>query len=1109
MKSRKKKSAYRHSAVHPLTETPSMDPTIYERIPIGYQSLDEKGHFIHVNQTWLDIFGYTREEVIGHSFGDFLDPEWIDLFKERFPRFRRIGEVLGVDFKIRCKNGSMIHVRLNGSIEHDENGHFLKTHCFITDISTQKQVEEAHKLQGDRLRLALEATSDGLWDWNVATNEVYFSPRYYTMLGYEPDELPAAFDTWESLLHPEDRGRALQVVRDHIESKREIFAVEFRLKTKTGRWRWILGRGKVMERDENENPVRMIGTHVDISLSKNAERAIRKSEEKLNAMLASIGDHMSMMDRDFNIIWANSTARNMFGSHIVGRKCYEVFHGRKEPCDPQPCLTLKAFQDGRIHQHETRVTDQNGNHRYLHCTANVALRDKDGRPTAVIEVSKDITRLVETQAALEESEESYRKLSENLPGMVFRLYLNEDKRMKFFNNMLETMTGYQAEELACNGLCYIESLIVPEDRSGMVRSVQESILNNTIYEVEYRIRHKDGDIRYFLERGRPVLDRDGHPSHIDGVVLDQTKRKQAEKAMNRQLEEQISLFESIDEAIYVSDPDTYEILYANAVTKETFDRDIVGRKCYQALQGLEQPCDFCTNAIIFEKNPGHPHVWEFKNKLTGRWYHCIDKVISWPDGRKVRYELAVDIHEHKLAEESLRASENLYRVLTENVADGVVIYQNGKMVFANASFSRMTGYEVNTLLRMDPEKLFQDEDKNMFKNIVEDFENDIPGGSVESLLLHRNGSELWTEAEYNIIQWKGEAALLGTVRDITEHKFKEMEMVREKEHLRKENLKLRAGIKDRYRFGDMIGKSDGMQQVYELIMRAAGSDANVVIHGESGTGKELIARTIHAMSDLNQNAFVPVNCGAVPEALFESEFFGYKKGAFTGANMDKHGFFDTARDGTLFLDEVGELTLSMQAKLLRAVEGGGYVPVGSNRVKKTQARIIAATNRDLSDMVQKGLFREDFFYRLHVIPIDVPPLRRRKEDIPLLVDHFLRKNQTNGKPKSISGRILEMLINHDWPGNVRELQNLLSRYLSLNRLDFITPGPPPGPDMDIMTEDEAPLDGMGLRDVLETFEKGFLVKSLKRNRWHKGKTAEQLKIPERTLYRKLKQYQLN
>jgi transcriptional regulator with PAS, ATPase and Fis domain len=205
-------------------------------------------------------------------------------------------------------------------------------------------------------------------------------------------------------------------------------------------------------------------------------------------------------------------------------------------------------------------------------------------------------------------------------------------------------------------------------------------------------------------------------------------------------------------------------------------------------------------------------------------------------------------------------------------------------------------------------------------------------------------------------------------------------------------------------------------------LKAAESNANVIIYGESGTGKELVAKSIHALSDRGSKPFVPVNCGAIPENLIESEFFGYQKGAFTGANQEKAGFLSAANGGTLFLDEVGEINANMQIKLLRAIDGGGFSPLGSNQIVKPDIRIIAATNRDLADKIHQGHFRSDFFYRIHVIPINLPSLRERREDIPLLIHHFLQLFGDDNKLQSIPETTMQAMQRYDWPGNVREFK---------------------------------------------------------------------------------------
>jgi transcriptional regulator with PAS, ATPase and Fis domain len=327
--------------------------------------------------------------------------------------------------------------------------------------------------------------------------------------------------------------------------------------------------------------------------------------------------------------------------------------------------------------------------------------------------------------------------------------------------------------------------------------------------------------------------------------------------------------------------------------------------------------------------------------------------------------------------------------------------------------------------------------------------------------------------------------------------------------LRKENIRLRSNIKDRYRFGEIIGKSPAMQEVYELILKASATNANVIVYGESGTGKELVAHAIHRLSDRKEGRFIAVNCGAIPENLLESEFFGYRKGAFSGAAADKDGFLDRADGGTLFLDELGEIGPNLQVKLLRVLEGGGYTPIGGHEVKKPDVRIIAATNRDLQAQVNRGIMREDFFYRIHIIPIQLPPLRERKDDIPLLIEHFMKQAGGETNPPVITGEMLEAMVRHNWPGNVRELQNVLQRYRSLNRFDLLketTRQPAQKTDMIAGLPIEA--QGESFQAAMARCERHLLLSVLENNQWQREVAAQVLGLPLRTFYRKLKKHGL-
>jgi len=296
-----------------------------------------------------------------------------------------------------------------------------------------------------------------------------------------------------------------------------------------------------------------------------------------------------------------------------------------------------------------------------------------------------------------------------------------------------------------------------------------------------------------------------------------------------------------------------------------------------------------------------------------------------------------------------------------------------------------------------------------------------------------------------------------------------------------------------------------MQDVYEHISKAAGSIANVIIYGESGTGKELVAREIHKLSDNQDRPFVPVNCSAIPENLFESEFFGYKKGAFTGANLDKPGYFDQANGGTLFLDELGEIDLTGQVKLLRVLEGGGYTPVGGNEVKKADVRIVAATNRNLKEELKNGRMREDFFYRIHIIPITLPPLRERKDGLPLLIEHFL---SIYANMPVLDGKVLGMLYNYEWPENVRELQNVLQRYITLKTLDFMSTSVPKSVSIEDFDTVDIQNNSESLSQAMDRFEKNIIRSVLGKNQWRKNRAASELNVNRKTLFRKMKKYGL-
>ncbi|MCG8639210.1 MAG: sigma-54-dependent Fis family transcriptional regulator [Desulfobacterales bacterium] len=346
--------------------------------------------------------------------------------------------------------------------------------------------------------------------------------------------------------------------------------------------------------------------------------------------------------------------------------------------------------------------------------------------------------------------------------------------------------------------------------------------------------------------------------------------------------------------------------------------------------------------------------------------------------------------------------------------------------------------------------------------------------------------------------------------DIHDRKEKETAPVTLEQDLKQENIILKSAAISRYGLDKLVGHSYRMQELYNLILEVASSDASVLIYGESGTGKELTAQAIHNLGIKKKHPFLPVNCGGIPDNLVESEFFGYKKGAFTGAHIDKSGFLQIADKGTLFLDEIGEINLNMQVKLLRVIDGDGYTPLGGNEIIKPNIRIISATNRDLKRLVSAGRMRSDFFYRINVIPIYLPPLRERPEDISLLIYHFLKKFSRSGRMPYIPPNIMNALEGYNWPGNIRELQNIIHRYVALNRLDVFEPyitndlDSTPGKEFFPEMPCGLPEKPFQIKQALRDYERQLILHSLRSFKGNQSRTADNLGMNRKTLYSKIK-----
>ena len=389
----------------------------------------------------------------------------------------------------------------------------------------------------------------------------------------------------------------------------------------------------------------------------------------------------------------------------------------------------------------------------------------------------------------------------------------------------------------------------------------------------------------------------------------------------------------------------------------------------------------------------------------------------------------------------------------------------------------------------------------------------MPGMDGIETLQHLKGKEVNTEAE--ILMMTAYATVDTAVQAMKEGAFDylvkpfspdEIEMQIKKivthRELVLENILLRQKLEERSEYDEIVGKSDAMQKIYDLISQVAPTDSTVLITGESGTGKELIAQAIHGNSQRCYMPFVAVSCGALPDSLLESELFGYEKGAFTGADYTKKGRFELADKGTLFLDEIGDISLKTQVDLLRVLQQKEFRRLGGQEEIKVDVRVLAATNQDLKKAISENRFREDLFYRLNVISIHVPPLRERKEDVPLLAKAFIHRYclELNKEPVQITSPAMQLLMDYDWPGNVRELENVIERALVIGR------------GQEIVTDDlpfsRKELGAEAFPKSLKLMEKMHIKRILEETDWNISKTARLLEIDRQTLYNKITKYKI-
>jgi len=435
--------------------------------------------------------------------------------------------------------------------------------------------------------------------------------------------------------------------------------------------------------------------------------------------------------------------------------------------------------------------------------------------------------------------------------------------------------------------------------------------------------------------------------------------------------------------------------------------------------------------------------------------------------------------------------ESINEIILNSIVDGVfTVDPDWKITYFNAAAERITGIPAGEAVGRFCAEIFKADVCEGACVLRRTIETGEPICNEMVKIMRSDGKTLRVSVSTALLKDK-DGNVIGGVET-----FRDMST----------EFELRKKLTKSYSFEDIISKNHRIQELFDILPDIAGSDSTVLIEGESGTGKELFARAIHSLSVNRNGRLVTVNCGALPDTLLESELFGYRKGAFTDARSDKPGRFAMAEGGTIFLDEIGEISSAMQVRLLRVLQDGVYEPLGSNEPVHSDVRVIAATNSSLKNLVSQGKFRKDLYYRINVVRLHIPSLRKRRDDIPLLVNHFINRfnRLKNRNIQDVSPEVLSILMAYDFPGNVRELENIIEHAFVLCRGGIIEPGHLPEGLGKTEKKDEVD-SGKGLQEI----EAKFIKNALRRNNWNRTRTAEELGIHKTTLWRKVKRLDID
>jgi len=1030
---------------------------VVNTVPAHVWSTSPEGQVDFVNDRWLQFTGLTLDEAVGWKWEAVLHPDDRTRVLADWHTALKKGRAVEHEARVRRADGEYCWWFIRNVPLRDETGKLVRWYGTAIDIEDRKRAEQALRKSEERWRSVFENSAIGvaLTDLNgrfLATNHVY-----QTMVGYTEEELRAL--CFLDVTHEDYREANRALITELLEGKRRQFQIEKKYLRKDGSSIWVSNNVSLVPGTERV-PRFIMALSEDITERKRAEQALRRSEAYLAEAhrLAKTGSWAYSPAAEKCIYWSDEMLR-IFGldpqtSDLPDR---EEFLRLVHPQDRDRFNERidKAFREKTDFVQDYRIVLTDGTVKHIQGIGHPVLDETGniveyvGTDVDVTERKRDEEKLRHTEADLLEAQRISQTGSWKHDVSSGKVTVSPEVYRIF---------GVTADEDP-SAVEFWLNRNHPEDGKRIRELFERSEIQKTDYRADYRIVLPGGAVKYLHAIGHPVLNDSGDLVEFVGTVMDVTAAKQAEEALRRSegyLAEAQKLTHTGSWAVPVPQFENaqreagqelallsrfgWNASYWSKEMYQIFGLDPAPKPpSYMEVVRLLHPEDARHYTPVVEQAIRDKTDFEIDHRLllpngAAKYIHVVGHPVVNASGDVIELVgTAMDVTEQlearaalETAFEQIKAEETELRRMTDAIASYIyVLRPDGTVLHANQTVLDYTGLTLEDVQREDQRaRIFHPED---VERLREERDEGLARGKpfeLEQRALGKDGNYRWFLVRYNplrddqgnIIRW------YATGTDIEDRK-------RAEERMLSENLALREQIDQALMFEEVVGTSPALRAVLARVAKVAPADSTVLLTGETGTGKELIARAIHKRSRRSSHAFVSVNCAAIPSSLIASELFGHEKGAFTGATQRRLGRFELAEEGTIFLDEVGELPAETQITLLRVLQEREFERVGGNQPIRSNARVIAATNRDLESAIAAGTFRSDLFYRLNVFPIEIPPLRERREDIPLLVEyfiaHFARKE---GKSfRGISKKTLELLLSYPWPGNIRELQNVVER----------------------------------------------------------------------------------